>query len=151
GTEVLSPDGKIWACVDFQGTLWLIDVDSGQTIFEMKKLNKPDIYSNEDKYGQWLSGKLGIAAITFSSDGGFMAADRGGNAPLMLDVRTKRIVKVPIGIKNHVLGFGMGSYTFVGPDQIMLSSNYWSKDHARFARILALPSGRIVSEPKIPL
>lgn len=149
GTEVLSPDGLVLSCVDFQGTLWLIDVTSGQTIFEMKKLNKPDM-DGGDKYSQWLSGKLGLASITFSPDGHFLAAGRGGNPPMILDIRTKKTVKLPVGLKCHVYGFCIESYMFLGRDRIMLMCRYSSKHGILTARIISLPSGKVESEPKLP-
>jgi hypothetical protein len=36
-TQGLSPDGTVWVCVDQKGTLRVIDVASGETLFEKKK------------------------------------------------------------------------------------------------------------------
>jgi hypothetical protein len=70
-TESLSPDGHVWACVDFAGTLRLRDVASGEAILEKKRFNKLQDFCPPDQFPCTLSGDLGYAQISFSPDSRF--------------------------------------------------------------------------------
>src|SRR6202011_5370663 len=74
GTEELSPDGVVLACLDLKSTLRFVDVASGQAIFEKKDFtwlfrNDPDPESGRQVM---LWGELGSASIEFSPDGQFV-------------------------------------------------------------------------------
>ena len=65
GTVALSPDGRIVVCVDFQGTLRLIDVTSGETVFEKKKFAKREFLGDPNSPCYEVPGLRGvIPAIT---------------------------------------------------------------------------------------
>ena len=64
-TVALSPDGHTVVCVDFQGTLRLIDVTSGETVFEKQKFAKREYLGDPDSPCYEVPGSRGvIPAIT---------------------------------------------------------------------------------------
>src|SRR5579862_3784020 len=65
-SDQLSPDGLVAACVDFSGTLRLVDVASGENFFEKKNFGRNvGQYTGGDKS---TAGDPGSAAIDFSPD-----------------------------------------------------------------------------------
>jgi hypothetical protein len=137
GTEVLSPDGRVLACDDFGGTLRLIDITSGQTIFERKQFVK-------------YRGNLGSARLAFSSDGRFLVAlPSGGSGRIVAwDTREKTAVNMP-GAPKWTEGSSMVC-AFVAPDRLMISFGRGNKDRLVTAMLVEFPSGQVLMKPKLP-
>ena len=83
GTQELSPDGRVLACVDFEGTLRLIDVSSAQAMIEKKRFVQLVVlydYTSDVPLPNGVIGDPGSARMDFSPDGRFLIADpRGGH------------------------------------------------------------------------
>ena len=76
-TNALSPDGRVLACLDSDGTLQFVDVASGQTTLERKHFGRLHVTWGTDETGMYTrreSGDVGAARIDFSPDGRFVAA-----------------------------------------------------------------------------
>ena len=84
----LSPDSRFLACVDTGGTLRVIDIDSGQTMFEKRKFGS--------------MGDRGAAALNFSPDGRYLAAvpKYVDGPPLAWDLRSMEQVKLEGKLKS---------------------------------------------------
>ena len=130
----LSPDSLFLACVDTGGTLRVIDVDSGQAIFERRKFGS--------------IGDRGAADLNFSPDGRYLAAvpKHAFGAPLALDLRAKEEVKLAGRLRKLDQGFHIA---FVAPDQVMISS-VWMGSTTVNAALVEFPSGKVLSKPKLP-
>jgi WD40 repeat protein len=99
-TEQLSPDGGTLACDDTEGTLRIVDVGSGNVLFEKKDFVKlvPLYHYNADgsvdlPNGQFL-GDLGQTSVDFSPDGRFLLArpTGGEGKALAWDLPERRVV-----------------------------------------------------------
>ncbi len=144
GTQELSPDGRTLACVDPGGTLRLIDVPSGQTIYEKRKFVKPFV----DQESPFLRehGDLGKATIGFSPDGGFVIASPGVlGSPVAWDPLRRGSINLTGQLRNIL----WEAFVFVTPDRILISHHF---NHGKTfsARLVAFPSGVVVSRPKLP-
>ena len=151
----LSPDGLVLACVDFDGTLRLLDVASGETIFEKKRFGKPIVLWVEDQWRDPLDlfprhelGDPGSAKIDFSPDGRFFLAlpyDADGSA-FAFDLTARR----PIALSRHVRGLIMWhDFAFVAPGHLVISQVRIGPSRVT-ATLIAFPSGRVLSKTKIP-
>jgi hypothetical protein len=122
GTQALSPDGRTLACDDFEGTLRLMDVASGDTFFEKKQFVKlvpsynilPGGYIDLPNGQVW--GDLGQACAHFSPDGRFLLAVPCGGAgkTLAYGLRERSVVGLPSSIKG-------GWCTFLSPHRLLIS------------------------------
>jgi hypothetical protein len=153
GTQALSPDGRISACEDLQGTLRLTDVASGDTFFEKKQFVKLVPSYNilpgglvDLPNGQFW-GDLGEACIDYSPDAQFLLAAPCGGAgkKLAYDLREKSVVRLP-PFKGHD-----GLSAFLSPHRLIVSSYGWEpRQGVVSARVVAFPSGKLLSRPRIP-
>lgn len=154
GTEELSPDGRVLACDDFDGTLRLVDVTSGQTIIEEKqfvKLFPRYRYRTEGRVSSYgYTGNLGSVHAAFSSDGRFFVAlPRGGGGKMLAwDLREKTAVNLP-GAPKWTEGSSMVC-AFVAPDRLMISFGRENKDRLVTAMLVEFPSGHVLMKPKLP-
>jgi len=130
----LSPDSLFLACVDSSGTLRVLDVDSGQTIFERKKISSV--------------GDRGAADLNFSPDSRYLAAVpiHAYGSPLAFDLRAKEEVKLAGRLKRLETGFHIA---FIAPDQVMISS-VWMGSTTVHAALVEFPSGKVLSKPRLP-
>jgi hypothetical protein len=153
GTEELSPDGRVLACVDLESTLRLIEVASGQTMFEKKRIAR--LFANYDPDSGLPSsywGELGSAHIDFSPDGRFVVV-RPRNAegsPLAWNVRERSSVDLTGRLRQLKSG---DTSAFISPDRMVVWNGASKKDLTRGVanvKVLAFPSGKLLSEPKIP-
>jgi hypothetical protein len=157
GTKELSPDGRVLACVDPESTLRLVAVASGQTTFEKTRFAR--LFSNDDPdtglpRSYW--GELGLAHIDFSPDGRFVVVtSEGAQGPaLAVNVREQRSVGL-IGVLKQLRN---NWSAWIAPDRILVlqestSKRYLTRDRKRgvgHARVVAFPSGKVPSEPKVP-
>ena len=122
GTVALSPDGRVVACDQFDGALRLVDVASGETIFEKKKFakriylgtpNHPciEIPPNEvvvihTRPGLFrsscYSGDTGSTIVGFSPDARFVIAEPQSEGPgIAFDVAQR--MEVPLNGKLSLL------------------------------------------------
>jgi hypothetical protein len=157
-TKALSPDGLVLACVDFGGTLRLLDVTSGETIFEKKGFGKPIVLWVEPQWRDPLDlfprlelGDPGRAKIDFSPDGRFvMAMPVNVDGPTVaLDLHTRRTVSLRGYIRKLDRSFQYSDFAFVGPDRVVLSRTVVGP-RTTTAALVAFPSGRVLSRPKLP-
>jgi WD40 repeat protein len=130
----LSPDSRALACVDTGGTLRLIDVDSGQTIFEKKKFGS--------------TGDRGAADLIFSPDGRFLAAvpKNVNGSTVAWDLRAKAQVKLTGGLRKLESGY---HFAFVAPDQVMIAPAGLGTTSVN-AMLVEFPSGKVLSKAKLP-
>jgi hypothetical protein len=149
GTELLSPDGHVFACNDFEGTLRLIDLPSGQTILERKQFVKLFSVLTREQFTRFV-GNLGGARMTFSPDGRFFVALPAGGAGKMIawDTREKTMVNVP-GAPKWTAGSSMVC-AFVAPDRLMISYGRRSKGRLVTASLIEFPSGQVLMKPQLP-
>lgn len=130
----LSPDTRVLGCVDTAGTLRIIDVDSGDTIFEKRNFGS--------------IGVRGAADLNFSPDGRYLAAvpKHAEGAPLAWDLRAKEQVKLAGRLRKLETGYHIA---FVAPDQVMISST-WLGTTTVNATLVEFPSGKVLSKAKLP-
>jgi hypothetical protein len=150
GTQRLSPDGRFWACLDTTGTLRLTDVASGETIFERKRFKKLSIYSPPEEFPARMVGDLGLALMDFSPDSRFLVVSSEDGSVVAWDLNEKSSVKLTGALKELKRSFFVNVFVFVAPGQLMLSSSWWAKHDIVTARLVAFPSGEVLSKPKIP-
>jgi WD40 repeat protein len=157
GTWDLSPDGHVLACVDSGGTLRLVDVPSGGTIFEKKKFGQRSVTWNleetlsPERAFPTFSGDPWSAKIDFSPDGSFViAVPRGGaeGHAVAFDLHEKRTVILTRAMKK-LDSWPKPYFTAVSPDRILISPPYTPHGTVT-AALVAFPSGRILSRPKLP-
>jgi hypothetical protein len=165
-SEALSPDGGVLACVDGAGTLRVIEVSSGGTTFEKKKLGKLYLHASGcilvgnydptqagqgqdcvDQFPTLLSGHPGSAALEFSPDGRFLiavpTASRG--SPVAFDVRENRTVRLRGALRKR-----RAARVFLTPDLVLVS---WERcaplslktSCANVHKVVAFPSGETVA------
>lgn len=169
GTAQLSPDGGYLACVDADGMLRLVDVASGETVLKRNHFGRSSFsYMAAPSAIRFhrLNSSAGVrvdpgwARMAFSPDGRFFAAARvadDGNSVLW-DLRAKREVKLEGGLKLLTLEgcsfpwFPRGGQfsAFVAPDELLVSCGFWQDHDAVAGRLVEAPSGRILSQPKLP-
>jgi WD40 repeat protein len=144
GTQKLSPDGGVLACLDLNGTLHFFDVASGQTMFEKKHFAAPF-----EIYGRLTPIDSESASLEFSPDGHFIIvrSDDPDGPDFAWSVREKNMVKLsgPLkAIKSH-------GAVFIAPDRVFLSGgeNPLKPGEAN-CKVLAFPSGQLLSESKVP-
>ncbi len=155
GTVGLSPDGHTLACEDFEGTLRILDVPSGDIVLEKKQFVKlvpiysvNPIYGNQELPNGHFLGDLGQAGFHFSPGGRlFVARPDGAGKVLAWDVQQRQPAKLPgaLGrIRNMDSTFG-----FVSADRVLVAYEFEAPATVR-ARLVAIPSGKVLSRPRIP-
>ena len=144
GTEKLSPDGGVLACLDLNGTLHFFDVASGQAMFEKKKF-APAVQI----FGAYSPIHPQPVIMEFSPDGHFIIvrSEDPEEPHLAWNVREKSMVKLAEGLKqlkNHPA-------IFIAPDRIFISGGENPlKPGVSNCKVIAFPSGQLLSEPKVP-
>jgi WD40 repeat protein len=93
GTLVLSPDGRVLACDDTQGTLKLFDVPACKVLYEKRQFVRQVVISGPDEFPRLYWGDLGEASIDFSPDGRYLWAKGLGGESLLWDVRAMSAVR----------------------------------------------------------
>jgi len=146
GTEKLSPDGTVLACLDLENALLLIDIGSGLAILKQKRFIR--VQADRDRYS------IGSVKIDFSTDGHFVIV-RPRNAdgsPIAWDLRGRSVVRLtgPLKqLKNN------GSSVFIAADRlVMWGSPLSARDYERGlakAKVIAFPTGKVVSAEEIPI
>jgi WD40 repeat protein len=143
-TGKLSPDGGILSCLDLNGTLHFFAVASGQAMFERKKFAPPS-----QIYGRLTPINSGSVSMEFSPDGHFLIvrSDDPEGPDIGWNAREKNLVNMtgPLKqLKHH-------PSVFLAPDRIFLSGGEDPlKPGVANCRVVAFPSGQLLSEPKVP-
>ncbi|HEY1206435.1 MAG: hypothetical protein ABSH46_10950 [Bryobacteraceae bacterium] len=159
GTLELSPDGRILACVDFEGTLTLINVGSSKTIFEKKGFCRPFV-SWFPFNGGWgpvprpnVSGDLGSAGIAFSPDGRFVLVVPGfavGSA-VAWDLVAEHTVRLEGMLKLH---FSHDHFALVAPGKVVIQrtklTGVWGPKGTLTNTVVAFPSGVPLASATLP-
>ena len=169
GSLALSPDGKILACDDFEGTLRVIDVASGGVLFERPRFvrpfpsHRPNPDSGQGRQpGSDRNTDLSSARLEFSPDSRFLLAMPGAEGPsLAVEIPTRQTVTLR-GTLRVLDNDRRGALDFAGfviPDQLLVSAGgLWDKKHPVpgrkneivSARLVDFPSGNLISTVKIP-
>lgn len=141
----LSPDARTAVCVDFAGTLRILDVSSGDAIFEKSKFGRPFPNGN-GMPGD--TGDPGSAQIEFSPDGRFVivAPLNAMGSALAWDLREKRAVNLTGRLKN----LRALSFAFAGAGRLVVSRIPSGWRDAPNGFLVAFPSGALLSKPAIP-
>jgi len=154
GSFVLAPDGRTYACDDYQGTLRVIDVASSETILEEAKFVQP-LYS-------WIGieervdahNDLGHASLCFSPDGRVLIAIGARNrqwsndSSLTWDVWERRRIRLK-GLLRYVRS-GEG-FAFLDASRILVEHRSWQKGDKVRARIVTFPDGKAIATATIPM
>jgi hypothetical protein len=154
GTEELSPDGGMLACLDLKSTLCFVDVASGQTIFEKKQFSWlfRDDPPLESGHPPNIWGELGSAYIDFSPDGRYVevSPENADGPDLIWNVRQRSTVKLTGDLKQ-LKGH---RFVFIAPERVVFTPTAPNKGKRELgvldARVIAFPSGRVLSQPMIP-
>ena len=125
-TDTLSPDGRVLACIDTAGTFRLLDVATGQTIFQKRRFAKKFVIWIDkptdalDQFPRHEVGDLGSARIDFSPDGRFVIAlpDDADGCPIAWDLHERKALEFTGPTKR--LPGGLSSLSPV--DQVLVSS-----------------------------
>ncbi len=150
-TQALSPDGRFLACVDFGGTLHLVDVGSGQTIFQKERFGKKFLVGdlNTLENPQREEGDPGAAAIDFSPGGRYVVAAPEGpkadGSPVGFDLEQRKPIKLERKLKDleHLV------FVFAGPTRLV-TADLDLLHPAVKATVIAWPSGKVLLKTKIP-
>jgi len=146
GTVALSPDGRTAVCVDFQGNLRIVDVTSGEAVFEKKKFSQRDYLGTPESPCYEVPGLHGgfpavtggefsancyegdpmSAIVCFSPDARFVIAEpEWVGAAIGWDVKQRRAVPL-IGdlrplLKSRQVNYSYAlPFAFVTPDLVLL-------------------------------
>ena len=165
GTERLSPDGRYIAGVDQQGTLWLLEVASGDTVLERRGYGQP-VIGIETYNGAYVYHPIymdpSIAQVDFSPDGRYfiaapalsLAGDR--NDTVIWDLQSAKSIRGHrdlallqyISPLEHVSS--LGYFVFVSPSRFLIADMYWAREGVVTARLAEFPSGKEIARPKLP-
>jgi hypothetical protein len=140
-TVELAPDGKVAACVDFAGTLRLVDTATGGAIFEKKKFGRR--YLSPDRSLRE-AGDPGSARIEFSPDGRFVIVLPKGalGIPLAWDLGERR----PVDLKGPFKDLDRVTFAFIAPGQLLVQRLHYGWRTVEVSKVLALPSGKTLSQ-----
>jgi hypothetical protein len=136
----------------------VIDVESGETIFERRQFAKPFVTwedNSMDPFPRHESGNPSSARVRFSADGRFVVAlpvDARGSA-VAFDLRQRTAVRLTGELKRlrtEVENSAM-QFTFVGAERVMMSPRFLVA-HRRTvaAALVAFPSGEVLSKSELP-
>ena len=169
GTAELSPDGRILASVDSDGTLRLVDVGSGGTIFERGKFCQRYVNWGPGQTNNGWHGDPGSASLHFSPDSRFILAlpKYAVGAALAFDLNERKAMKLGGGLRK----FGRRpEFAFLTGDRVLISEDLALAVSATVdckncqtalvpgpaspstltATLLAFPSGDVLSNPLLP-
>ncbi|MGO9013308.1 MAG: hypothetical protein ACLQPN_24695 [Bryobacteraceae bacterium] len=144
----LSPDGRFFTCHDSNGTLSLVDVASSATIFRRKNFSDyREVRDFSRIYHR--GGDLGAGETDFSPDGRFVLAlprNALGSA-LAWDLQQKKRVSLTFRLKTRLANWGQ--FAFTAPDRLLISRATLVSQTVT-AALVAFPSGKVLSKPKLP-
>ena len=156
GTQALSPDGRVFACLDFDGSLHLVDVGSSAPILEVKRLAQFQHFDSEEPISFEHSDRdLGEAKLDFSPDSRFLVlVPWGGSGPTIAwDFRDNRKVKLKQELK--LLNFAAENnvvFAFLTGERLIMTRGwlYYGRNGVTTGKLVRFPSGELVATPKLP-
>ena len=157
-TTGLSPDGRALVCVDRNGTIQIIDLPSGQTIFEKQKFAQKEVsfFPDREEFPSFY-GNPGAAKIDFSPEGRFLIAGPAGRvqcSALIFDLHERRALALTGELKKLRGSVKVGSvwhFALLASDRVMISSPHPQiASHTVAATLLAFPSGKALSKLSLP-
>ena len=160
GTALLSPDGGVFVCNDFEGNLRIIDTASAQVLLEQKQfIRLVALYNVIPGIGQELPnghfvGDLATANMQFSPDGRYLIAmpHDGVGRTLVWDSLEQALVRLTRGLKELEKAPRPRYWSFIGSDRLLISSPWWPIRHGAVrAKLVAFPSGKQLARPRISL
>ena len=174
-SQRLSPDGKVLACVDFEGTLRVMDIRSGEVFLEKKRFGREYwSFTNvshtaptpRDPAGIEQTNTLkfpadpGSAEFDFSPGAEYLVAIPEINTEnaLLCDLPYHRRLPLRRALSLLTVGWRAGPgpngrvqfFAFVAPSRLLVSSLWWAKHELVTARLIQVPSGKLLSKPKLP-
>jgi hypothetical protein len=152
GNEELSPDGTVFVCEDFEGTLRLVKVDSGETLFEQAKFAKEVSWNPPQEWKEAVRmSDLGNAYIDFSPDGHFLVVMSFFGSALAWDLRKRRVPELGGELKRLKHNADM-LFGFRAPDRVLTTGPF---GHGRrgvwTCKVITFPAGIVQSKPKVPV
>ena len=157
--ERLSPDGRYVACAGPQGTLWLLDVRTGDVVLERKRWCTPGFYGESYSVGDYRPyTDASQARAEFSPDGRFFVAAPGLSIVWTgLDDVISWDLHLAGAVRRHgdlvLLREGDSfdqSFVFIAPDRLLTADKAWCKHGVGKARLAAFPSGKEIARPELP-
>jgi hypothetical protein len=136
----LSPEGAHAACIDFAGSLRLVAVSSGETIFE-KKVGRPLTRRNA-------ADNRANATIDFSPDGRYVIFKPkiAQAIPIVWDMRDKK----DVALKGHLKDVRWAAYIFAALDRLLMTYRHYGLSRIEpVTELVAFPSGELIE--KLPL
>jgi len=148
--ELLSPDGRILACYEREGTLRLLEVGSGAVLFEKKDFGAAlRVFPLEISFSL-LRADTALARTAFSPDGRYFLAlpldgvDRA--IPICLDLTLKAAVSLRGGLKK----LSGHRFVFLDSGRLMMSPIAPNAGADVTATVVRFPSGEVLSTPTVP-
>jgi len=130
----LSPDGRIFACLNNQFDLSLIDTSTNAAVFEKKQFFIPTFDMLFRALLLQIEGvKVDWARMEFSPDSHVFLSS-GGSSSLAIDLQTNKPFKIDRGLAEKLQ---RGSFAFLTTDRVVVVDQYEPKDSGVFE----FPSG----------
>ncbi len=158
----LSPDGGVLACADFSGKLRILDIPSGETLFEKDNFAEPFV-SWPTFADRQVFGDPGSATLAFSPDGRFVIAmaNAAAGTAVAWDLREKRPVRLEGATKGMRTQIGLetkmtvadpysATFAFVAPDRLIIKPMTTRARPAVTATLVAFPSGKVLAKLALP-
>jgi hypothetical protein len=151
-TVALSPRGDSVSCVTFEGTLRIVEVQSGKTMFEKVHFGQDvEFFDARSAFPfEFHPSDKGTAYLDYSTDGRYLTAapSHSAGTPLGFDLRENKVLALKGGLKR-LRSDEMPSSTFVAPNRILLSGPHGLR-YTLLTTLVDFPSGRIDSKPTLP-
>ena len=158
----LSPDGRVLVCVDFNGKLRILDIPSGETLFE--KNDFAALFVSWPTFAdRQVFGDPGSATLAFSPDGRFVIAmaNAAAGSAVAWDLRERRPVRLEGATKGLHTQMGLetkmtfadpysATFAFVAPDRLIISPMTTRVRATVTATLVAFPSGRVLAKLALP-
>jgi len=158
----LSPDGRVLVCVGFSGKLRVLDIPSGETLFE--KDDFAELFVAWPTFAdRQVFGDPGSATLAFSPDGRFVIAmaNAAAGTAVAWDVCERRPVRLEGATKGLYTQMGLetkmtfaepysATFAFVAPDRLIVSPMTTRARAAVTATLVAFPSGKVLARLALP-
>jgi WD40 repeat protein len=142
--DLLSPDGRILACLDRNFTFSLINVSTGEPLITKKDYFHPDFGFLLATLGMLLSEdetptqRFSIVNMAFSPDGHYLLCGEGSNGNLGYDLIALREMSLPGSLKEAI----HGHFAFVGNNRLAATN----QSDPRKSPIYSFPLGQRIAE-----
>jgi len=129
--DALSPDGRQFACVEPDFDFWLLDLATGEALFQKKRISS-GILINSVNTDFSPDGRYVIAGFSSAAFMGLVAAEEGA---LVYDIRDKKV----LNFRPDAVRLLASSFAFLGPGKVVGVN---SADPSK-SGVLTLPSGSV--------